>query len=99
VAALAAAGYTVFPVNPLQASRYRERQGVSDAKSDCGDAAHARGQVRTDSHQLCPAAGDSPQAQDIKVVARTHKTLIWCRTRAVQRLRSGTSCGSTSPSR
>ena len=27
VAALAAAGYTVFAVNPLQASRYRERHG------------------------------------------------------------------------
>ena len=34
VAALTAAGYLVFPVNPLQASRYRERQGVSGAKSD-----------------------------------------------------------------
>src|SRR5438034_2247923 len=34
VAALIAAGYTVFPVNPLQASRYRERHGVSGAKSD-----------------------------------------------------------------
>ena len=28
VAALIAAGYTVFPVNPLQASRYRQRHGV-----------------------------------------------------------------------
>ena len=43
--------------------------------------------VRTDSHQLRPAAGDSPEAEGIKVVARTHKTLIWDRTRAVQRLR------------
>ena len=34
VAALVAAGYVVFPVNPLQASRYRERHGVSGAKSD-----------------------------------------------------------------
>ena len=38
VTALIAAGYTVFPVNPLQASRYRERHGVSGAKSDGGDA-------------------------------------------------------------
>src|SRR5262249_2060218 len=38
VAALIAAGYLVFPVNPLQASRYRERHGVSGAKSDGGDA-------------------------------------------------------------
>jgi hypothetical protein len=43
--------------------------------------------VRTDSHQLRPAAGDSPEAAAVKVVARTHKTLIWERTRAVQRLR------------
>jgi transposase len=87
VAALIAAGYTVFPVNPLQASRYRERHGVSGAKSDAGDAHMLADMVRTDSHQLRPAAGDSPEAQGAKVVARAHKTLIWDRTRAVQRLR------------
>jgi transposase len=87
VAALIAAGYTVFPVNPLQASRYRQRHGVSGAKSDAGDAHMLADMVRTDSHQLRPAAGDSPAAEGIKVLARTHKTLIWERTRAVQRLR------------
>jgi len=87
VAALVAAGYTVFPVNPLQASRYRERHGVSGAKSDQGDSHMLADMVRTDSHQLRPAAGDSPEAEGIKVLARTHKTLIWERTRAVQRLR------------
>jgi transposase len=86
-AALVAAGYAVFPVNPLQASRYRERHGVSGAKSDQGDSHMLADMVRTDSHQLRPAAGDSPEAAGIKVVARTHKTLIWDRTRAVQRLR------------
>ncbi len=87
VAALIAAGYVVFPVNPLQASRYRERHGVSGAKSDPGDSHMLADMVRTDSHQLRPAAGDSPQAAAIKVVARTHKTLIWERTRQTQRLR------------
>jgi transposase len=87
VAALIAAGYLVFPVNPLQASRYRERHGVSGAKSDQGDSHTLADMVRTDSHQLRPAAGDSPQAEAIKVVARAHKTLIWERTRQVQRLR------------
>ena len=87
VAALVAAGYVVFPVNPLQASRYRERRGVSGAKSDQGDSHMLADMVRTDSHQLRPAAGDSPEAGGIKVVARTHKTLIWERTRGVQRLR------------
>ena len=43
--------------------------------------------VRTDSHQLRAVAGDSPDAGAVKVVARTHKTLIWERTRQVQRLR------------
>ena len=87
VAALVAAGYAVYPVNPLQASRYRERHGVSGAKSDAGDAHMLADMVRTDSHQLRSAAGDSPEAAGIKVLARTHKTMIWERTRAVQRLR------------
>lgn len=87
VAALVASGYTVFPVNPLQASRYRERHGVSGAKSDAGDAHMLADMVRTDSHQLREASGDSPEAAGIKVLARTHKTMIWDRTRSVQRLR------------
>jgi transposase len=87
VAALVAAGYTVYAVNPLQASRYRERHGVSGAKSDAGDARMLADMVRTDSHQLRAVAGDSAEAEGIKVLARTHKTLIWERTRQVQRLR------------
>src|ERR1035437_3372088 len=87
VAALVAAGYTVFAVNPLQASRYRERHGVSGAKSDSGDAHMLTDMVRTDSHQLRAVAGDSAEADGVRVLARTHKTLIWERTRQVQRLR------------
>jgi len=87
VAALVAAGYTVYAVNPLQASRYRERHGVSGAKSDSADAHMLTDMVRTDSHQLRAVAGDSADAEGIKVLARTHKTLIWERTRQVQRLR------------
>jgi Transposase/Transposase IS116/IS110/IS902 family len=88
VAALAAAGYLVFPVNPLQSARFRARYQVSGAKSDAGDAHVLADMVRTDSHQLRPAAGDSPDAAGIKVLARTHKTLIWERTRQTQRLRN-----------
>jgi transposase len=87
VAALVAAGYLVFPVNPLQAARFRERHGVSGAKSDAGDAHALADMVRTDSRQLRPAAGDSPEAEGVKVLARTRKTMIWERTREVQRLR------------
>ena len=74
-------------MNPLQASRYRERHGVFGAKSDRGDAHMLADMVRTDSHQLRAVAGDSPGAGAVKAVARTHKTLIWERTRQVQRLR------------
>jgi hypothetical protein len=87
VTALAAAGYRVFPVNPLQSARFRARHSVSGAKSDAGDAHVLADMVRTDSHQLREAAGDSPEAAGIKVLARTHKTMIWGRTREVQRLR------------
>src|SRR5256885_6936932 len=87
VMALAAAGYAVFGINPLQVARYRERHGVSGAKSDAADAHTLADTVRTDAHQLRPVAADSPAAQAVKVVARAHKTLIWERTRPGQRLR------------
>ena len=87
VQALVAAGYTVYAVNPLQASRYRERHAVSGAKSDAGDAHVLADMVRTDSCQLRTVAGDTAQAAAVKVVTRTHKTLIWERTRHAHRLR------------
>ena len=72
VAALAAAGYVVYGINPLQVARYRERHAVSGAKADKADAHTLAGMVRTDGHQLRPVAGDSEQAQAVKVVARAH---------------------------
>ena len=71
VAALVAAGYTVMAVNPLQAARFRDRLGVSGAKSDAGDAHVLADMVRTHAHELRPVAGDSARAAAIKVVART----------------------------
>jgi len=87
VQALIATGYQVFAINPLQVSRYRERHAVSGAKSDAADAHVLADMVRTDAHQLRTVAGDSAQAAAVKVVTRAHKTLIWERTRHVQRLR------------
>ncbi|MET8698022.1 transposase [Kitasatospora sp. NPDC004723] len=87
VQALIAAGYTVYAVNPLQASRYRERLAVSGAKSDAADAHMLADMVRTDSHQLRPVSGDTADAEAVKMVTRIHKTLIWERTRTTQRLR------------
>src|SRR3712207_453219 len=73
VAALVAAGYRVFAINPKQVARYRERHGTSGAKSDAGDAHALADMVRTDAHQLRPIAGDSPLVEGIKVIARVHQ--------------------------
>jgi len=88
VQALIAAGYRVFAVNPRQVARYRERHGTSGGKSDAGDAHALADMVRTDGHQLRQVAGDSEQAQAVKVVARAHQTLIWERHRHLLRLRT-----------
>ncbi|MPZ29153.1 MAG: IS110 family transposase [Micromonosporaceae bacterium] len=87
VQALIAAGYLVYAINPLQVARYRERHGVSGAKSDAGDAHTLADMVRTDRHQLRPVAGDSDLAEAVKVITRAHKTLIWDKTRHLLRLR------------
>src|SRR5919202_581282 len=51
VAALVAAGYGVFAINPRQVARYRERHGTSGAKSDAADAHTLAVKVRTRAHQ------------------------------------------------
>lgn len=89
VQALVAAGYRVFPINPRQVARYRERHGNAGAKSDVGDAHALADMLRTDGHQLRAIAGDSPLAAGVKIMARAHQTLIWERTRHTLRLRAG----------
>lgn len=100
VQALVASGYQVHAINPLAASRYRERHTPSGAKSDAGDAAMLASIVRVDRQHHRLVAGDSALAEGIKVIARAQQNLIWSRQREIRRLRS---CGTstrppTSPS-
>ena len=88
VAALVAAGHEVFAINPMSVSRYRERHSTSGAKSDAADAHLLAEIVRLDRAHHRPVAGDSPDAEAIKLVARTHQSLIWDRTRHLLRLRA-----------
>ena len=88
VEALAATGYQVFAINPLSVSRYRDRHSVAGAKSDPGDAKVLADLVRTDRHNHRPIAGDSPDAEAIKVLARGHQSLIWARNRHTNALRN-----------
>ena len=87
VAALVAAGYTVYGVNPLQASRYRETARRVRGQERLRRRAHAG---RHGADRLPPAAGGGRRQRGRRGgqgAARTHKTLIWERTRQVQRLR------------
>src|SRR3954452_17648809 len=83
VQALVAAGYQVFAINPMSVARYRERHSTSGAKSDAGDAHVLAEIVRLDREHHRPVAGDSPDAGAIQVLARTHQSMIWDRTRQV----------------
>ena len=88
VGALTGAGYRVFAINPLAVARYRDRHHVSGAKSDTSDAKLLADLVRTDRHNHRLIAGDSPEAEAVKVLARTHQSLIWTRNRHTNALRN-----------
>jgi transposase len=88
VTALLAAGYQVFAINPMSVARYRERHVTSGAKSDPGDAHVLAEIVRLDREHHRPVAGDSAEVEGLKMIARMHQSLVWDRTRHLQRLRS-----------
>src|SRR6266508_2413609 len=74
VQALVAAGYQVYPINPLQVARYRERHGVSGAKSDAGDAHTLADMVRTDRHQPQDRPHETQgAARRTRRLTRTHR--------------------------
>ena len=88
VDALVAAGYVVHAVNPLAASRYRERHTTSRAKSDRADARMLADLVRTDRQHHRVVSPDSELQGAIKVLARAHQNLIWTRGRHTNALRN-----------
>ena len=88
VTALVAAGFALYAINPLSASRYRDRHHVGGSKSDPGDAKMLADLVRTDRHNHRPVAADSTLAEALKVLARSHQNLIWERQRHANVLRN-----------
>jgi transposase len=88
VGALVAAGYQVYAINPLSVARYRERHSISGAKSDPGDAKVLADLVRTDRHNHRPVAADSELLLAIRVLARSHQSLIWARQRHTNQMRN-----------
>ena len=88
VAALVAAGYEVFAIDPKSSAHYRKLHTSSGAKSDRGDAHVLAEIVRLDRAHHRPVAADSAQGESVKLVARAHQSMVWERTRHVLRLRS-----------
>jgi transposase len=86
--ALQAAGYRLFPINPLAVSRYRDRYAVSRAKSDPGDALVLANILRTDLAAHRPLPADSELAGSIRVLARAQQDAVWDRQQAANKLRS-----------
>jgi transposase len=87
-AALIGAGFTLYAINPLAASRYRDRYAVSRAKSDPGDAFVLANILRTDRAQHRPVPADSELVQAIRVLARAQQDAVWDRQQAQNKLRS-----------
>ncbi len=79
VAALRETGRTIYPINPLAASRYRARYAVSGAKSDATDAVLLANIVRTDPGAHRPLPADTEAAQAIRVLARAQQDAVWAR--------------------
>ena len=88
IEALVAGGYTVYAINPLSASRYRDRHSLSGAKSDPADAKLLADIVRTDRHNHRMIANDTNDVHATKVLARAHQNLIWARQTNTNVLRS-----------
>jgi transposase len=88
VVALHAAGFTVYPINPLAVARYRERHGQSGKKSDAGDARVLADILRTDAHRHRSLPAVTEHGNAVKALARQHQEAVWAMQQTANRLRS-----------
>ncbi|WP_329266824.1 IS110 family transposase [Streptomyces sp. NBC_01451] len=88
VAVLRAGKRKVFAINPMAASRYRDRHAVSRKKSDPGDALVLANILRTDMHAHRPLPQDSDLARAVAVLARAQQDAVWNRQQIANQLRS-----------
>ena len=86
--AIMAAGFTVYAINPLSVSRYRDRHSPSRAKSDAADALVQANILRTDLANHRPVPADSELVQALRVLARAQQDAVWDRQQIANKLRS-----------
>ncbi|GEL20938.1 IS110 family transposase [Pseudonocardia asaccharolytica] len=88
VAGLRAAGRTVFAINPLAVSRYRDRYRSSRGKSDTFGAMVLANILRTDRNAHRPLPDDSEQVRVLQVLCRAQQDAVWDKITITNRIRA-----------
>lgn len=88
VAGLRGAGRTVFAINPLAVSRYRDRYRSSRGKSDAFDAMVLANILRTDRDAHRPLPADSVEVQALRSLTRAQQDAVEDRTALTNRIRA-----------
>jgi transposase len=88
---LLAAGYTVYPVNPKSAKRYRERKAPSGVKDDWRDAWSMGDALRVDGHGWKALAPEDALVTELRMLTRDEVALIQQRTGLINQLQSALS--------
>jgi transposase len=85
---LLAAGYTVYPVNPKSAQRYRERKSPSGVKDDRRDAWSLADALRLDGHGWKPLDKEDAVLAELRLLTRDEVLLIEQRTALINQLQA-----------
>jgi transposase len=80
-------GVALYPVNPANAKRYRERKSNSGNKSDLHDAWAIGDALRIDGQHWRPLAPQDPIVAELRILSRDEVALIEERTALVNQLR------------
>jgi len=80
-------GVTVYPVNPLNAKRYRERKSCSGNKTDRHDAWALADALRMDGAQWRALGPKDPILEELRILCRDEVALIEERTALINQLR------------
>ncbi len=79
-------GTLIYPVNPVNAKRYRERKTASGNKTDRHDAWALADALRVDGHGWRPLAPQDPVIAELRILGRDEVALIGERTALVNQL-------------
>jgi transposase len=79
-------GVSLYPVNPMNAKRYRERQCSSGNKTDRHDAWALADALRMDGHAWRPLGAADPILAELRILCRDEVALIEERTALINQL-------------